>query len=134
MNPLPPPPLLPPPPALKPPAGYVQTSRPGLQRSWATGAGTLQPPPALMPPPLMPPGTQRHDTAPQPRPVPSNNTTSHGDDWVQVVLLEGPNDAYARVEFVAAGVNLHPASLVPKHGAIHILTATTGACVYRWRC
>lgn len=110
-------------PPLQPPAGHVITSRPGKQSMRQIGAAL----PALQLPLITPPGTGAYPLPP-PR-----TTTSSGNDWVQVTL-DKPDDAYARVEFIAAGVDLHPGSLVPRNGAMHIITATSGACVYRWRC
>ncbi len=93
------------------------------------------PPLPLKLPPLPPPGavvvsapgSQSWRTTDMPR------VTSSGADWVQVVLDKGPDDSYARVELVAAGVELHPGSLAPKRGTLHIMLTTGGKCVYRWR-
>lgn len=91
--------------------------------------------PPLLPPSLPPlghvitskPGQQTYRETAQDR------VCTSGIDWVQVVLTDGPNDQYARVELAAAEVPLIPGSLVPQRGTLHMLIATTGAAVYRWR-
>lgn len=96
-------------------------------------------PPLLQPLPLLPPlpaplghvvvsapGSQSWRTTEMPR------VTSSGADFVQVVLKE-PDDEFARVELVAAGVEFHGRSMVPKTGTLHMMRTTAGAYVYRWR-
>lgn len=57
-----------------------------------------------------------------------------GDDYVQVRYLGKPDDAAARVEFVAHGVRFEGSSMVPTEGTLHMYKSPTeDAYVYRWR-
>ena len=58
---------------------------------------------------------------------------STGDDFIQV-RCKLVDDAAARVEFVALGVEFVGRSMVPVTGTLHVFSSITGGdYVYRWR-
>ena len=58
---------------------------------------------------------------------------STGDDFIQVRCKQA-DDAAARVEFIANGVEFVGRSMVPVTGTIHVFSSITGDdYVYRWR-
>lgn len=96
------------------------------------GQPKITPLPAL--PAITPPCLPRPEALPKLAPLaPRVIQVSTGDDFVQVRCKQA-DDAAARVEFIALGVDFVGRSMVPVSGTLHVFASIVGDdYVYRWR-